>query len=483
MRKLALVVILGAIMTILDTTIVNVALTPLARDFGTSLSTVQWVLTGYTLALAMTIPLTGWATGRFGAKTTWIAALLVFLTGSVLCGMAWNVTSLIAFRVLQGAGGGMILPVGQIMLAHKAGSDRMGRVMSVIAVPAMLGPVLGPVLGGLILDDLSWRWMFYVNLPVGIIAVVLSARLLPADRARSATRIDVPGLLLLPPGLAVMTYGLSKAGSDNGQLAIWLAVGAALVAAFAVHALRTSQVPLVSVRSFSRRPFTLATVATAVYTGAVFGFMVVLPVYFQVVRGQSPLRAGLMFAPLGLGAMLATRVSGQLTDRFPARRIAPAGMALVAVAAIFFTQIGPATSLAVLAVALLIAGLGHGTVLPPMMGSSYQDMPRSEIPSATATFNASFRVGSAFGAAALAVVLQQAIRARIPTATSGLNAVAGLRGPRVHDLLTSAFAVSFWWVAALALLAAVPALLIPRRAPAPAEPAGEAATEAPARSV
>src|SRR5215470_221239 len=171
LKKLSAVVLLGAAMTILDTTIVAVAINTLGHDFDVSVSTIQWVATGYLLALSIVIPLTGWAIERFGARTLWIGSLALFLAGSVLSGAAWSAGSLIAFRVVQGIGGGIILPVGQTMLARAAGPQRMGRVMSVVAVPALLGPVLGPVIGGLIIDAFSWRWIFYVNVPVGIVAL------------------------------------------------------------------------------------------------------------------------------------------------------------------------------------------------------------------------------------------------------------------------------------------------------------------------
>src|SRR5438034_1420837 len=180
---LGAVVVLGTIMSILDVTIVNVAVPTLGSDFNASISTVQWVMTGYMLAFASVIPLTGWASERFGAKRVWLTALLVFMFGSALAAAAWSIGSLIAFRVVQGLGGGMILPVGQTMLAQAAGPARMGRVMGVVGVPMLLGPVLGPVIGGLIVTHLSWRWIFLVNLPIGAVGLLLAATLMPAARA------------------------------------------------------------------------------------------------------------------------------------------------------------------------------------------------------------------------------------------------------------------------------------------------------------
>ncbi len=255
LKRLALVVVIGSIMSILDTTIVNVAIATLARDFRAPLSTVQWVSTGYLLALAMTIPLTGWAVERFGARTMWITSLGLFLLGSALSGASWSIQSLIVFRILQGIGGGMIMPIGQSIMATAAGPQRMGRVMSLLGVPMLLGPILGPVIGGLILDSVSWRWIFYVNLPIGIVAIALALRILPRhEPTNRASRLDVRGLCLLSPGLGLVVYGLSQAGQGSAA-SVWVpaAGGVALIAAFVVHALKTKITPLIEVILFRDR--------------------------------------------------------------------------------------------------------------------------------------------------------------------------------------------------------------------------------------
>src|SRR5436309_14119816 len=194
-------------MSILDTTIVNVALATLSRDLHATISSVQWVVTGYMLALGSAIPVTGWASSRFGAKQVYLASVVLFTVGSALCGLATSTTELILFRVLQGVGGGMIMPLGQQMMAEAAGPKRMGRVMSIVAVPAMLAPILGPTIGGLIVDNASWRWIFYVNVPIGLVAMFAAWPVLPRVERAESEPLDVRGLLLIATGVPLRTYG------------------------------------------------------------------------------------------------------------------------------------------------------------------------------------------------------------------------------------------------------------------------------------
>src|SRR4051794_29434959 len=241
--RISIVVIVGSIMSILDTTIVNVALDTLRRDLHSSISDIQWVVTGYMLALAAVIPITGWAARRFGAKRVYVTSLVLFTAGSVLCGLASSTEELVAFRVVQGVGGGMLLPIGQLMMAEAAGPKRVGRVMSIVAVPAMLAPILGPAIGGLIVDNWSWRWIFFVNVPIGMIAVAAALRVLPRSESGSTDPLDVGGFALLAVGLPVLTYGLAEIGA-TGQLDPVKVVGPCvlglvLIGVFCVHALRT----------------------------------------------------------------------------------------------------------------------------------------------------------------------------------------------------------------------------------------------------
>ncbi len=467
LKRLAVVVVLGSIMSILDTTIVNVAIPTFARDFRAPLSTVQWVSTGYLLALAMTIPLTGWAVERFGAKRMWIASLLLFLAGSALSGAAWSIQSLIVFRILQGVGGGMIMPIGQSIMATAAGPQRMGRVMSLLGVPMLLGPVLGPVIGGLILESVSWRWIFYVNIPIGIVAIALAVRILPGhDATDRRFRLDVVGLALLSPGLGLFVYGLSQAGqgSTTGVFVPGF-VGVVLIGAFVHHALRTKLTPLIDVRLFRDRQFSAAAVTTFAFGAALFGGMFLLPVYYQVVRGQTPLTAGLLMAPQGIGAALVMPLAGRCTDRYGAGRVVPVGLVVAAVGTVAYTRLGAHTSFALLAVSLFVRGIGFGFVMMPAISAAYQTLSPPQVPRASTAINIVQRIGGSIGTALVAVVLEHQVASQVPGLSGGLSAVESAPPAAVARLaqpLSTAFGATFWWIMALTLVALVPAVLLSR---------------------
>src|SRR3954452_7877306 len=240
-KRIAIAVVLGAIMSVLSTTIVNVALQTLSIKLHSPLDSVQWVVTGYMLSLAAVIPVSGWAAARFGARRLYVISLILFTAGSALCGFAWNLESLVAARVLQGLAGGLLVPIGQIALVKAAGPRNMARVMSAIGVPIILAPVFGPTVGGLLVEHVGWQWIFFVNVPIGVAAVFAAFRLLPAEKGSPATagRLDALGLSLVATGLVGITYALAESASAGSltalQVIVTLLLGIMLVAAFVLR--------------------------------------------------------------------------------------------------------------------------------------------------------------------------------------------------------------------------------------------------------
>jgi EmrB/QacA subfamily drug resistance transporter len=444
--RIAIVVVLGSIMSILDTTIVNVALHTLQDDLNATLAQIQWVLTGYLLALAAVIPVTGWAARRFGSKNVYLVSLVLFTVGSVLCGVATSTTELIVFRVLQGFGGGMLLPIGQLMLASAAGPSRMGRVMSIVAVPAMLAPILGPTIGGVIVDNLSWRWIFFVNVPIGIAAVIAAIRILPREHGSKTEPLDVTGFLLMAAGVPLLTYGLAEIGAtgkvDSPRVIVPLLLGIGLIVGFVFHALRAKR-PLLDMRLYSKATFASASLTMFFLGTALFGGMILLPLYWQEVRGFDALKTGLLIGPLGLGMALIMPLAGKLTDRYGGGPLALIGIIVTTAATVPFALIGAHTPITYLSGAMFIRGMGIGLAFMPAMTAAYASLKRSELSDAAPQLNIVQRIGGSIGTAILAVILQRA-----------------LAGTKTLEAAAHAFGTAFWWSVGLSALAIIPCLVL-----------------------
>ena len=466
------VVLLGAVMSILDTTVVNVAIDHLAVAFHSPLTTIQWVITGYTLALAAVIPVTGWAADRFGTKRIYMWSLVLFTLGSVLSGLAWSDGSLIAFRVLQGIGGGMIMPAVMTIMTKKAGPHRMGRVMGVLGVPMLLAPILGPILGGWLVDNASWRWIFFINLPIGIVALILAQIVLEPDQPQPAHRLDWLGMLLLSPGLAVFIFGLAESSTYGfGSPRSWgpTLAGIFLIAAWFIHSWRTPN-PLIDLRTFAHTRAGAAAGTFLLFAIAVFGSMLLVPLYFQAVRGASALQAGLLMAPGGIGAMLLMPLAGGLTDRYGPTWLPASGLPLVAIGFLPYVFVGPQTSYVLLCCANFVQGLGMGLAMMPNMTAAMQAVPPAAIARTSTAMNIIRQAGASIGTAVLSVILASAI-------TSNLSVIAGSRAagsgsgglatlqhlpPSAHAAvagpLADAFGSAFVWAFVLILVALIPAV-------------------------
>jgi EmrB/QacA subfamily drug resistance transporter len=443
LRRSVGVVMIGASLSFLDSTVVNVAVHTLSVDLHAGLGTVQWVVTAYLLALAAVIPVTGWAARRFGAARLYVAALAVFTVGSVLCACSQSVGMLIACRALQGVGGGAIMPVGTMIWTAQSSKAQMGRVMSLIAVPIVLAPTLGPAIGGLLIEGIGWRAIFWLNIPFGVVGIVLALRLLPRSRAGDAGPLDVTGLILACTGIVGITYGLAELGDAGGPdtaAIVALPVGLAALVGFVVHARRVKR-PLLDLGLYASRAFTAASAATFALGAANYGGMILMPLYFQTVRDQNVILAGLLLAPTGLGALLAA----PLTDRYGAGITAFTGAAVLAVSTIPFVFLSATTPYTLLCLVMVVRGIGFGLSIIPTMTAAYRALPPDKIPDATPQLNVLQRVGGAIGTAALTVILDDQLR-RHPTPAGQA------RG----------FGTTFLWVLAITIAATIPTVLLAR---------------------
>ncbi|MFJ4654090.1 DHA2 family efflux MFS transporter permease subunit [Nocardia sp. NPDC088792] len=482
--KIAGVVVLGAIMSILDVTVVTVAIPKFQQEFSTTYAIAAWSMTGYTLALATVIPLTGWAADRFGTKRLYMMALVFFVLGSVLCSTAWNIESLIGFRVIQGLGGGMLMPLGMTIMTHAAGPARIGRVMAVLGVPMLLGPICGPILGGWLIDSFSWHWIFLINVPIGIIALILAFVVFPRDNPEPSQSFDFVGMLLVSPGLAAFLYGVSSIPGEgtvaSAKVLIPAGVGLVLIVAFIFHALRTEH-PLIDLHLFQNKSLRYAVLTMTLFAMAFFGSGLLLPSYLQQVRGESTLMAGLLIAPQGLGAMLTMPVAGRLVDKIGPGKIVLTGIVIMCAGLSVLTQVGAHTSYALILGALFVMGLGMGCTMMPTMTAAIQTLTYAQVARGSTLMNIVNQTAGSIGTATISVVLTSLLNrgpagpgghslANTATASHFSPEIAKLVPPEVlshgFDLAATAFAHTF--VVALCILAVtlIPAFFLPRAKPA-----------------
>ncbi|WP_181721935.1 DHA2 family efflux MFS transporter permease subunit [Nocardia gipuzkoensis] len=462
LRRMIGVILLGGIMGILDGSMAAVAVDTLAARFESSLATVGWVSTGYLLALTLTIPVGAWAVDRFGGRKLWLTGLVVFLVGSIGSGLAWSIDSLIVFRVIQGIGAGILDPLMLTLLARAAGPNRMGRVMGVMGIVGSTGPILGPIVGGLILSSFDWRWMFLINVPIAISSFVLSLRILPVDPPQATrTRLDVIGVALIGPGVAVGVLALSEVGR-RGVFTTWhvllpLAVAIVLLAAYTAHALRKRATPpLIDVRLFTRLNFSASVVAAALLGLLSFAGIFAIPLYYQQVRGFDAWEAGLLLAPFGLGSAIAMPLAGRLSDQLGSRRLALTGAVVALLSALWFTQFDAHTNLWWTALAAFTFGIGTGSGGAPTIGSVYRTLPPELVPQGSSVLYMLNQLGASIGIAMVALIIETTVGAQL------------------------GFQHASWWIAGAAVILIVASSFIPGKpAPVPAEEFAEAETAAP----
>jgi len=445
-------IIIGIFMVILDGTAVNVALPKLVATFHTTLPTLQWIVTGYTLAQAAVIPLAGWLSDRYGAKPVFLTSIALFTVGSVLCATAQSSGMLIAFRILQGLGGGCVLPVAMAYTYRISPPEKVGAVMGMMGIPILFAPAIGPVLAGWLVQYASWRWIFLINLPIGIAGLAVGVMGLPGVPRQAVAALDRFGAILGPLAFAALSYGVS-AGSTSWTATNTIAgltIGAVALAAFIIVELRARN-PLLELRVFGSIDFSLAIVAQWVGQIALFGSLFLVPLFLQQVRGFGAFDTGLAILPQALAAAVFMPIGGMLFDRIGARPLVLAGLGCVAAATYLLARVSVSTQATDLILPLALTGAGMGLMMMPLNTHIINAAPRALVSRVTSLTNALQQVVNGLTIAALATILTARATSHIAAMTAAARAAghsgsvpaAATLARLQHEIVTKALALGF----------------------------------------
>ncbi len=462
-------IIVGMFMVILDGTAMNVAMPGLMEDFGSSMTLVQWTITGYALAQAAVIPLAGWMSDRFGAKQIFLFSIIMFTLGSALCALASTAEQLIVFRVIQGLGGGMVAPIAMAFTFRLSPPGKQGAVMGMIGIPMLLAPALGPVVAGWLVEYVTWHWIFIINLPIGVVAVILGIRTLPNVERKHVPALDFLGMIFAPLAFAMLVYGVSSAGGGEGgggsgwtspEALTGIIVGGVALLIFVIVELRRKE-PLLELRVFKSSDFTRGIVLQWIVQIALFGTLFLVPIFLQIAKGYTPFQTGLILLPQALMAGLCMPIGGKLFDRLGARPLVITGLLIVSTAGFLLSQLSSDTSLVTIMIPLAMLGAGMGLCMMPINTHIMQSAPRELVGRVTSLTAAAQQVMTSFAIAGLSTLLADRMK----------HFAASEPGPNV---VYSAYGHTFLVLAILAIVGAAVALLL--RRPKQNKEAAEAGT-------
>jgi EmrB/QacA subfamily drug resistance transporter len=416
---MAFVLVLGAIAPMLDGTMVNIALNDFSKAFDTSLDHIQWIVTGYVLATGIAVPFSGWLIQRFDGKKVYIAAQIVFLIGSVTSGLSWNLASMIVFRLIQGFSAGLIMPLLTTLLIQAAGQEKLGRLMSIVGLPIVLGPILGPVIGGVLVDSLSWHWIFFVNIPVVFITLYFIITKLPSfPPANHKAKLDWFGILVLGGISVSFIYGITAAaqmeGFANSKTISFLSVGVLLTIIYVIYALKNEAKVIMPLNLFKFKSFRASFCGLFLAGIGTNGPMLLLPLLFQNVRNDTIIVAALSLIPQGVGMLLVRPLVGKLIDRIGARIVVMFSIAISLAGTIPFIWVDQNTNYWIIAIILLIRGIGVGGATIPLMSDAYTGLAKTQIPQASIATRIVQNIGGAFGSAVLATIVASQINLATP---------------------------------------------------------------------
>ncbi|WP_141432239.1 DHA2 family efflux MFS transporter permease subunit [Bacillus sp. 03113] len=446
-----LAIIVGMFMVILDGTAMNVALPGLVTDFKSKLSVVQWTITGYALAQAAVIPLAGWLSDRFGAKRVFLFSVIMFTIGSGLCAFASGVEQLIIFRIIQGLGGGMVAPIAMAFTYRLSPPDKVGAVMGMIGIPMLLAPALGPLLAGWFVDYASWHWIFIINLPIGVIAVLVGIRTLPNLARQSVPSLDFLGMLLAPIAFASIAYGVSEGGTSwtSTKTITGLIVGGVALILFVIVELRRKQ-PLLELRVFRSADFTRGIIVQWITQIALFGTMFLVPLFLQQGKGFSAFDSGLAVLPQAIAAAVFMPIGGRLFDRFGARPVVIAGLISVTSAAFLLSGISAEDGARALILPLALLGAGMGLSMMPLNTHIIQAAPANIVSRVTSLTNAAQQVMMSFAVAGLSTILSERLKEHMK------------EGHQPLEALSTSFGDTFFVLMSIAIIGMILSLLLKR---------------------
>ena len=408
----AFVTVFGAFMSILDQTIINIAIPRLQTAFNGNLNTVQWVITAYTLTQGVVTPVTAFFANRIGIKRFYLLSLAIFTLGSALCGLSWNLQVLIAFRVLQGIGGAFLFPLSITLLYGVFPPNQRGLASGIFGIAALLAPAVGPTLGGYLVTYADWPYIFFINVPLGIIAIVLSLFLLRKSPSETHVGFDIPGFILAAAGLASVLYALSQASVDGWTSPIVLGLlfaGLVVLALFVLVELaitRRGGQPLVQITLFTNTPFLVSNITNALVTFAFFGGLFIFPIYLQNLRGLNAFQAGLLLLPQAFASIVTGLIGGRFVDRFGARVVMLPGLFLLALATWQCAYITLDTPFLWLQGLFVLRGLALGLIIQPLTVSALSEIPPTQFAQASSLNTVVRFVATSLGVAVLATLVQ-----------------------------------------------------------------------------
>lgn len=402
----AIIYVLGLFMEIMDTTIVNVAIPTLGREFNVHGAGIEWVVLGYLLSIAVWIPSSGWIGDRFGTKRTFLFALLMFTVASVLCGQAHSVGELIAFRILQGVGGGMLTPVGTAMLYRAFPQEERARASTVLIIPTVIAPALGPIIGGLLIDNLSWRWIFYVNVPIGIAGFIFGSLYLRESKEPTAGSFDIAGFLLAASGLASVLYAMSQGpdkGWASGEVLVTAVGGLVLLAAMVRVELRIKE-PMLALRLYKDRMFRTSNMVNTFSYASFAAFLFMLPQFLQTLLGYNALKSGLTTFPQAVGIIVMSQFVGRMYHTIGPRRLVTLGLILVSASNIPYMFVTIGVNQWTIRGLMLIRGISMAFAFVPLQAATYARIAKPDTGRASAIYTTQRQASAAIGVALLSTI-------------------------------------------------------------------------------